>query len=312
MLSPMRWISAAAMVLLAAGCGFDGTQLAGDASAPIDGAAPVRPDARTDRDGDGVFDDEDGCPDLADPAQLDEDGDQANDPCDSCPHLAGPQLDVGETTIGELADGVGDACDPRPDRGGDRLLLFDGFHGSELAIRWTASTSVTVADDALVLTDRAADYVNALTETDLGPSEQVTVVTDLAIEAVAPTTGAPSYRLVGVGWQVNPSSGYYCDLIDDVANGSPASLQLTRAVPGPDAYYTAPLVAPLSPITGQLVGQDHTSATGTSARCDTSVGGGAAIDQPDASPRRATALVVRAYGVDASVRWLVAFASPAP
>jgi hypothetical protein len=40
------------------------------------------------------------------------------------------QEDVGELDAGVEADGVGDACDPRPDGAGDRLLLFERFDGA--------------------------------------------------------------------------------------------------------------------------------------------------------------------------------------
>ncbi len=42
-------------------------------------------DTNGDRDGDGVPDGEDNCPDVANPGQEDEDGDGLGDACDSCP-----------------------------------------------------------------------------------------------------------------------------------------------------------------------------------------------------------------------------------
>src|SRR5688500_11932982 len=68
-------------------------------AAPDAPAADARPliDASPthDEDGDGVFDVEDVCPGRADPDQLDADG-----------------------------DGVGDACDPHPNLGIDRIAYF--------------------------------------------------------------------------------------------------------------------------------------------------------------------------------------------
>lgn len=62
-----------------------------------------------DRDGDGVPDPNDNCPDTPNPDQLDVDGDGVGDVCDNCLDMANPgQEDVD-------GDGVGDACDNCPD-----------------------------------------------------------------------------------------------------------------------------------------------------------------------------------------------------
>lgn len=59
---------------------------------------------------------------------VDEDGDAWADACDNCPSEPNAdQRDRGEIDAGAAADGVGDACDPRPSLGGDYLVLFDGF-----------------------------------------------------------------------------------------------------------------------------------------------------------------------------------------
>ena len=59
-----------------------------------------------DGDSDGVVDDEDNCPSVANPDQADGDGDGVGDACDNCPTVANPdQAD----TFGAI--GVGDACD---------------------------------------------------------------------------------------------------------------------------------------------------------------------------------------------------------
>lgn len=72
-----------------------------------------------DRDGDGIADQLDNCPDAPNREQADEDGDRTGDVCDTCPPFAGDSDADG--------DGVGDACDPNPDMAGDVLVSFNGF-----------------------------------------------------------------------------------------------------------------------------------------------------------------------------------------
>lgn len=58
-----------------------------------------------DRDGDGVPDDEDNCPDTPNPDQADADGDGVGDACDNCRTVANPDQ------VDSDGDGVGDACE---------------------------------------------------------------------------------------------------------------------------------------------------------------------------------------------------------
>jgi hypothetical protein len=91
----------------------------------IDGPAGDGSGGPGDRDGDGVADGDDLCPDHADSRQRDHDGDRHGDVCDRCPFLASdadPDLD---------GDGVGDACDPRPNMAGDVRALWIGFHDED-------------------------------------------------------------------------------------------------------------------------------------------------------------------------------------
>ncbi|MDB4960188.1 MAG: hypothetical protein JWP01_187 [Myxococcales bacterium] len=61
----------------------------------------------------------------------DEDGDRWPDACDNCPvDPNSDQHDLGEDEAGEIADGVGDACDPRPALAGDFIGLVE-MHNDE-------------------------------------------------------------------------------------------------------------------------------------------------------------------------------------
>lgn len=64
----------------------------------------------------------------------DEDGDGWPNACDNCLTVANPtQTDVGEVAAGGAADGVGDACDPRPSAAGDRVTFAAMHDGNALA-----------------------------------------------------------------------------------------------------------------------------------------------------------------------------------
>jgi hypothetical protein len=108
-----------------------------DAGARIDAdaAAPL-PDADG---GPGTVDVREGGPTCwGTPSTHDEDGDGIVDECDNCPSIANAdQADVREVNAGGTADGVGDACDPRPTLGGDSIYLFDGLNFTSLPAEWT-------------------------------------------------------------------------------------------------------------------------------------------------------------------------------
>jgi hypothetical protein len=149
------------LTLAIAACGDDGGNDAG-----VDGNE-LRPDADNDQDFDGIKDDVDNCPTVANASQGNEDGDRFGDACDPCPHIADdnpPDRD---------GDGVGDACDPRADFPGDRIAFFDGFHGGlpqgwDQAGMWSTSSgrllgsaTTTPGHFALIVTDRSRETLTA-------------------------------------------------------------------------------------------------------------------------------------------------------
>lgn len=80
-----------------------------------------------DRDGDGVANTLDNCPDVPNPTQADEDGDaevNGGDACDLCPHRAAPAAGAAHTDVDD--DKVGDDCDPSTQTK-HCLRWFDGF-----------------------------------------------------------------------------------------------------------------------------------------------------------------------------------------
>jgi hypothetical protein len=68
----------------------------------------------------------------------DEDGDGVLDGCDNCPSVPNAdQTDQREIAAGFAADGVGDACDPRPSLAGDAIVLFDSFVSVQIGTDWS-------------------------------------------------------------------------------------------------------------------------------------------------------------------------------
>src|SRR5688572_12343589 len=128
-------------------------------------APPVDPN---DIDGDGILNELDSCPEVADPSQHDEDGDRFGDLCDVCPTVADPlQTDTGETGSIAFEDGVGDACDPRPTRGGDKIGALHTFATdttpSWLGAGWTIADDRARARDAARWQHRSAVTGDAVT-----------------------------------------------------------------------------------------------------------------------------------------------------
>jgi hypothetical protein len=111
------------------------------------GADTVPPDATpgapgaVDTDKDGIPDDRDNCPMIANMDQANEDGDKFGDVCDLCPQVS----DTGTDTDG---DKLGDACDPDP-TAADTVWLFNGFSAGlpawSRSDHWTATGGNVVA-----------------------------------------------------------------------------------------------------------------------------------------------------------------------
>jgi hypothetical protein len=113
MRAPVLLALAMAALLVHAGCAqIWGIEDLRDAGA-FDG---ITSDAPGDRDGDGVPDDRDNCPDVHNSDQENSDSDALGDACDNCPYIDNPdQADFD-------GDGVGDACD---DSDGDGVMDAD-------------------------------------------------------------------------------------------------------------------------------------------------------------------------------------------
>jgi hypothetical protein len=166
-------------------------------------------DAIGDRDGDGIADDVDNCPHVANPDQGNEDGDRFGDACDPCPPIADdnpPDAD---------GDGVADACDPSL-MSQDTIVLFEGFHHG-IPATWTATGQwVADTDGVTISTSGAATLATPIASTD-----QTTIAAGL--EAVALLGGNPD---VDVANPLSANDVVSCSLFSTDPNGTNAALSL--------------------------------------------------------------------------------------
>lgn len=249
----------------------------------------------TDRDGDGVADLTDNCPDVGNAEQDNEDGDKFGDVCDPCPPVAS---DAPSDADG---DGVADACDPNPSTPGDRIELFEGFHRG--LPTWTRTAHWSVAGDSLRGT-AAANSSEYLVLPIMNP-DHVTVAASVVVEQTVANTTAHDID-VAVPNQVSSDTGIDCQLYqpaditgrdislwDDFAKTEIGQQTLAWAN---DTAYTVSLTHQDQSYTCDVVDPagSRSVATGTSS----SSGG----PLPTA--------VVRAYAVTARVNWVMVIRSP--
>lgn len=138
--------------------------------------------------------------------QHDEDGDGFGDLCDICPTVPDPmQTDQGELdTMIMFPDGVGDACDPRPSRGGDRVAALHTF-AVDTTPSWLG-TGWTIADDRASASGAAQWRHTHAVEGD-------SVTARLAVETLAPAGPGGSVVVALDGDTV--ASGRSCAVIAD-------------------------------------------------------------------------------------------------
>ena len=214
-------------LILACCCAACSFQLPPPGSGGDDSGVPMPGD----RDGDGVPDESDLCPDLADKDQRDYDRDGFGDACDKCPHIA-----TAANVDGDI-DGVGDECDPAPDAAGDSIALWVDFKGDPAAIAgWTQSGSWTVDGEFLSGADLdAIDLVRI--PLDL---PRASMATRMRIDT-AGGGGAGVWVRSGVQGEIEQSNGqqaYQCGLI--IASGNVEAKTITNGTNLDDNTITWP------------------------------------------------------------------------
>jgi hypothetical protein len=175
-----------------------------------------------DRDGDGIPDAIDNCPDIPNPGQENEDGDRLGDPCDPCP------IDGADPPVDRDHDGVGDECDPNPDTPGDQLVLFEGFHHG-LPAGWTQTVpGMTSADgDDLKVSAPASGHTTIGLPLTAGSSE--TISASITVDGFA--SNSDSQVGVGLPYGVSADSGLLCWLNHSPTSATSYSFQLEQYNP---------------------------------------------------------------------------------
>lgn len=185
-----------------------------------DGGAPDAPPGTVDTDKDGMPDNMDNCPTVANPDQLDEDGDRVGDACDACPHIASAAATDSD------GDGLPDACDPNPTgTTRDTLWLFEGFHAGP-PMGWARSNDWDKGGDndtvRITAPGGSMDNIEFLTLPLTSPGRTAytnyTITTSFTIDSTTGNNGPE------VGISVFDESGktVVCSLWEDSGNGTSA------------------------------------------------------------------------------------------
>ncbi len=169
-------------------CDVDGkcrsTPLGGGGDAPIDVPGDSMSDA--------MIDGNAAC------GTHDKDGDGINDGCDNCPNIANPtQAHILD------ADAVGDACDPDNSRF-DTQILFEGFYTAPMS--WVLPNGWSVNNGTLV----GVSSGTTIAYRDVALPADVTVVTGGSLTVTS--GGAPNIAVVAR--QTNGGDYYRCSALD--------------------------------------------------------------------------------------------------
>lgn len=105
----------------------------------------------SDRDGDGILDEVDNCPDIPNTDQRNEDEDRFGNLCDNCP------AENNQDQSNHDLDGLGDMCDPQPGLVNE-ILYFEGFDESPSVQGWVGLEAWQVDSGSLVQNDNGQRY----------------------------------------------------------------------------------------------------------------------------------------------------------
>jgi Thrombospondin type 3 repeat len=272
---------------------------AADSAIAVDGAVDGAIDAGVptlmDRDGDGVANDMDNCPDTANPDQGDEDGDLIGDACDPCP--------IDPSTADPDGDGVAGICDPHPNTAGDKIVVFDGFH-RPLPASWTLIGSPTQTGDDMVLSSVGGNHATVVPPLGM-------VANGMIMAAVTVSSNIASLdSAIAISQPYDPDTddGVFCEL--DQSMGTTAAdrfVSLYEALPADTFLGTRALP--------WVIGTQYRISlirSGTNYACAFAFNGGA-TQTTSGMTTKAVALAkaaISVYNATASAAWILVVSSP--
>ena len=255
-----------------------------------------------DKDCDGILDEADNCPMVANPDQHDEDGDLLGDVCDKCPWFHDPADPDSD------GDGVGDRCDPHPlpGTGSDTRWLFEGFqHGIPSA--WSATTGWAPANGEDDVVGTISDSGGAASLTFASSTDpHWTVSAGFTVTSL--TEGASDSTFVGVA-----AGSTNCQIFDDVCLGCGGERGLEIVANG---GVVMPTVYELAENQEYVVHLDQLG--GTSFDCtashpdDTAIATTGSTAAGAANPSSQASILVTSNSVSATVQfhWVMIVTSP--
>ncbi len=285
---------------IAAKCvGPDRGQLdAGASDGPIalDAALDAAIPTPMDRDGDGIANDIDNCPDQANADQGDEDGDLIGDVCDPCP--------IDPSSADPDGDGVAGICDPHPNTPGDKIVVFDGFH-RPLPKSWRLIGSAEQTGDDMVLTTVAGNHANAVPPLDAVITNGM-VMAALTVSAL--TANVDTAISVSMPYDPDTDDGVFCEL--DQSMGTMATdrfASLYEALPA-DTF----LSTRMFPWALDTQYRISLTRSANNYACAFAVAGGA-TQTTSGTTAKAVALSkasIGVYGATARAAWILVVSSP--
>jgi hypothetical protein len=271
----------------------DGVETCEQMGTYSDAGADSAPDASADRDrdGDGVPDSMDNCPDTYNPMQDDEDGDHVGDACDPCPPFANNADGDG--------DGVGDACDPNPTTPGDRLVAFEGF-ASPVANTWASTGSYSRTNGDAVL--NAGDDASATLTIESPSAAHVEIRAALAVDQINATSLHLGSINVIERMQWGTDESIACQLSGQ-GDGTHQDLRIFDGATSVAVSSTPHAFAPGTEVELQL------RRSGTSYSCD-ATGPSQELNGTAGFAPSFPRIGLRAHGAKASFHWVMVIQSP--
>lgn len=268
-----------------------------------DGAAAAEVDAGRvdgppgDRDGDGVPDGVDNCPDTPNADQGDEDGDHIGDPCDPCPIAAAAPGDDPDN------DGVAGICDPNPNTAGDKIVAFQGFHTAIPATWQVVGTANATGDDAVI---SAPAGTHSAIVPPIDAMTNGTVMTSLSVD----TTVSGNQAKIGVALPYDPTKdkGIYCELYAPQGNSDANHSFVIYDGPADVQRASSRDIVWTKATTYQLA----ITRAGKNYSCTVTPAGaaGKTITAQTGSTTAVSKPALAAYNTNAHVDWLLVISSP--